>query len=586
MKQPPDQDALLAAYFVEGINTLPDRVVDAVLDEVHRTRRRRVIGPWRTRSLLQPSLAAAAVAVVLVAGALVMNREQPPATSDPSGSPTAGPSASPSATPTAPAVSDPAGSWIATGTMTTPRSWYTAVRLLDGRVLVAGGDGMPVGATSIQRGLTSAELYDPAIGSWSSTGSLLHPWGGFRATLLRDGRVLVGDNDEVDNVPNHGAELYDPDTGTWSAAGDVPGETGPTGTATVLANGDVLVAGLDGSWLYHPDTDTWSVTGTMLTPRYNHTATLLPDGRVLVAGGDIPPDRAVDSAELYDPSTGTWSPTAGLSPTGNIRYDIITATLLRDGTVLVVRPSTTERYDPATGTWTAAGERTRPGTTNESATLLSDGRVLVVATDETGSATAELYDPGTGSWATAGSPLRQHHWLPATLLLDGTVLLAGGDECRPDSSGCPTGVTGASELYVPSGISAPILPVFPSPSPPPSVVPTVAPTLLPAAVGPVPPEAREWIVRVVNESAEGATLFVAEEGGEGMSRLVGRVTPNVVPPGATMNVTFQLPAAGTTGWWIVVNAHPDYGGLLDWSQVPLAGEIRVGVDGRPGWVSP
>ena len=94
--------------------------------------------------------------------------------------------AGPSAGPTASAITRPTGVWIATGSMGTPRSGHTAVRLLDGRVLVAGGsDG--------QADLTSAELYDPASGTWSATGNMLNPHGGFPATLLRDGKVLVGD---------------------------------------------------------------------------------------------------------------------------------------------------------------------------------------------------------------------------------------------------------------------------------------------------------------------------------------------------------------------------------------------------------
>ena len=84
------------------------------------------------------------------------------------------------------AVTSPTGVWIATGSMATPRGGHTAVRLLDGRVLVAGG-------STVRSTVTSAELYDPASGTWSATGNMVQPHAGFPATLLRDGKVLVGD---------------------------------------------------------------------------------------------------------------------------------------------------------------------------------------------------------------------------------------------------------------------------------------------------------------------------------------------------------------------------------------------------------
>ena len=135
----------------------------------------------------------------------------------------------------------------------------------------------------------------------------------------------------------------------------------------------------------------------------------------------------------------------------------------------------------------------------------------------------------------------------AALLLDGTVLVAGGSECSDGQ--CVA--TGAAELYVPAGVSPPPLPAFPSPPPPVFPSPTPIPTpLLPPAAGPVPPNARTWTVTVDNKSSEPATLFVAEEDEHGMFRLVGSATPNVVPAGATVKVTFLFPAKGDPddGW--------------------------------------
>jgi uncharacterized RDD family membrane protein YckC len=161
----------------------------------------------------------------------------------------------------------------------------------------------------------------------------------------------------------------------------------------------------------------------------------------------------------------------------------------------------------------------------------------------------------------------------ATLLLDGTVLIAGGE-------------TALAELYVPAGVSPPPgLPSFPPPTPTP--VPTAAPTPFPPQAGPVPPGARSWTVTVVNASSQPATLFVAVEDARGLLwRLVGSVTPNVVPPAATTEVTFHLPATGVGGWWIFVNPGPDTGPLLRSNEVPLAGEIWIDAGGSPGWFSP
>ena len=483
----------------------------------------------------------------------------------------------PSAGPTASPVTSPAGVWIATGTMGTPRSGHAAVRLLDGRVLVAGG--------SDDENDTSAELYDPDSGTWSATGNMLRPHAGFPATLLRDGRVLVGDVDDpaADNRVN-GAEVFDPESGTWTATGKMV--NGGESTATLLRDGKVLVIGYnDTGEVYDPDSGTWTATGKMNDPRHSHTAILLPDGTVLVAGGHAPGDEPTDSAELYDPDTGTWTAIANM----HAPREAIEAFLQPDGKVLVFGssrgdPQSAELYDPATGTWTAIGDMTRPGHYDQSPTLLSDGRVLVRDNpDGTRPTAIELYDPGTRSWTTAAPMLRSHE-TPAILLLDGTVLVAGGRDCQDGV--CVA--TGAAELYVPAGVSPPSLPAFPSPPPPVFPSPTPIPTPFPPEAGPVPAGARSWKVTVVNQSPDSVTLFLAEEDENGMAQLCGNVTPNVVPAGVTENVTFLLPPKTVRNCWIWVNPPPG-GSLFPTSDAPMAGKIVIipGEEGwSPGWVGP
>ncbi len=137
-------------------------------------------------------------------------------------------------------------------------------------------------------------------------------------------------------------------------------------------------------------------------------------------------------------------------------------------------------------------------------------------------------------------------------------------------------------------MSPPPLPAFPSAPPPVFPSPTPVPTPFPPAAGPVPPNARPWKVTVDNRSSEPATLFVAKMDDEhGMLRLVGSATPNVVPAGATVKVTFLLPAKGPdTGWMIFLNPGPDSGGLIAPEDIGIPGKILITKEGVGGWLSP
>lgn len=200
-------------------------------------------------------------------------------------------------------------------------------------------------------------------------------------------------------------------------------------TATLLENSKVLVAGNQGNdpWeveLFDPFTGEWSTTGSMNVSRSEHTATLLNNGKVLVAGGNGSP-RLV-SAELYDPDTGTWSTTGSM----NVGRCTHKAILLNDGKVLVMGGvdvgalASSELYDPDTGTWTPTGNMS-VARYHHTATLLNNGQVLV-AGNQINSASAELYDPSTGTWSTKGSLNVARYEHTATLLNNGKVLVVGG----------------------------------------------------------------------------------------------------------------------------------------------------------------
>jgi N-acetylneuraminic acid mutarotase len=233
------------------------------------------------------------------------------------------------------------GRWQATGSLTARRFYHAAVLLNDGRVLVAGG----FGSESYGPALSSAELYDPATGTWSATGSLAQARGFHTMTLLPDGKVLVtgGSEQPEDDVEGDAllssAELYDPATGTWTSVGSL--STGRAWhSATLLPNGRVLVvggAGIDialsaSAELYDPATRAWLPTGSMKSPRRWHTATLLDNGEVLVAGGYHQLLGIQYASERYNPATGTWSVTSRM----NVDRYRHTATLLPNGTVLAV----------------------------------------------------------------------------------------------------------------------------------------------------------------------------------------------------------------------------------------------------------
>lgn len=338
-------------------------------------------------------------------------------------------------------------SWIATGDMVEAHQSNTATVLADGRVLVVGGFGAG-GAVA------AAELYDPIARSWSATGDPVEGRYGHTATLLRDGRVLVVGGATGGNVspyaPSASVELYDPRSGSWTATASMSTARSEH-TATLLLNGTVLVAGgkatfggatLASTEIYDPATGSWTAAGPMIQARAGHTATWLSDGRVLVAGGSDSGDNfeGIASAELFDAISGSWIAAENMH---EAHYGD-TATLLLDGNVLIAGGSSGDVYDPASGSWTATGSMIQ-ARSYHTATLLADGTVLVAGgAFGDALASAELYDPATSSWTATAEMLQPRYGPTAALLADGTVLVAGGSPTVID----PAGSTSA-ELYDP-----------------------------------------------------------------------------------------------------------------------------------------
>jgi hypothetical protein len=225
-------------------------------------------------------------------------------------------------------------------------------------------------------------------------------------------------------------------------------------TATLLSNGQVLLAGGDDSnsnvlasaELYNPATGIWTATGSMNTPHYGHAAILLTNGQVLVAGSQ----NGAITAELYNPATGTWT------VLNFNRYDLF-GKLLPDGDALVLDghslpdTDTAELYNPSTGTWSFDGRNRTAGNTGQTVTLLGTGMVLTAGglqgayPHTTVSTACDLLDPSTGNDVLTGSmhAARNHH--TATVLQNGEVLTAGGHSQNQEGFF----ITNTAELYTP-----------------------------------------------------------------------------------------------------------------------------------------
>jgi hypothetical protein len=328
------------------------------------------------------------------------------------------------------------GNWTLTGPMVQSRLGHTATLLPNGQVLLVGGltNWIPLSPVA------SAELYDPLSGTNTTIASMNSARFDHTATLLPNGTLLVaGGLGPTNAYPINGAEIYDPSAGTWSLTNALL-TARFLHTATLLPNGQILVAGggtdaaqfsgLSSTELYDstvaPSAGSWTFTGSMQTARSSFTMTLLPTGKVLVAGGQNN-GSGYATCELFNPVTGTWTNTDSM----NFARFHHTATLLPNGKVLVVGGSINtlvpELYDPATGTWTTNGVMYGVSYAN-TATLLRNGKVLLAGAGlgQHGTNSAELYDWTTDTWVVTGDMITPRIWHKAVLLPNGKVLVVGG----------------------------------------------------------------------------------------------------------------------------------------------------------------
>ncbi|MCA1639707.1 MAG: kelch-like protein, partial [Acidobacteria bacterium] len=261
------------------------------------------------------------------------------------------------------------------------RTGHTATLISGGKVLITGGADMSGNL------LSSAEIYDPAMGVFTPAGNLNTARSNHQATLLSDGRVLITGGGSGESALAS-AEIFDPEKGVFLAAGQM---TAPRKfhAATLLENGDVLIAGgssgkfspeatLSNAEIFDRRTGTFASTGNMTVRRYGHAATRLADGRILITGGSTGrewKDRTA-SAETFDPNRKLFLKTENMSLQ---RFNHQAATLLlADGRVLVAGAGArVEIFDPASGTFSSTAGNVGTGRIFSSATLLPNGEVLI-----------------------------------------------------------------------------------------------------------------------------------------------------------------------------------------------------------------
>ena len=392
----------------------------------------------------------------------------------------------------------PAGINFAVGnseTFNTGRFLHSATFLDNGKVLIAGGVSCSAPGSCIY--LNTAEIYDPSTGTSTETGNMATARSA-PAVLLPNGKVLIAGGSYCDTSENcnslYSAELYDPSTGIFSSAGAMTSARDGH-TMTLLQNGQVLIAGgenctprdsselrfrsynahllpasfspstgiscsaLSSAEIYDPTANTFTqLPSSLQMARYNAAATRLESGKVLVVGGSNE-TQAINTVELYDPVANSFTLTQGSL---NVARSSPDATLLNGGQVLVTGGSTcdlncptlaAELYDPASDTFSSLGGMTVPRV-NHTATLLTNGQVLIAggfndcaSSPCVSDSSTELYDPVAKTFDISYVLSGARAYNSATLLSDGSVLLAGG---------VADGVSLSSmEFYVPSTLLPP-----------------------------------------------------------------------------------------------------------------------------------
>ena len=346
------------------------------------------------------------------------------------------------------------------GSMVAARFGQTTTRLATGQILLAGGQNSS-GA------LASSELYNPASQTFTASGAMTTTRWMHTATLLNDGTVLIaGGSNATSGATLDTAEIYNPTTGTFSLLSNSLNTARAGHTATLLNNGQVLLVGgidptagiLSDAELYDPPSQTFIDLGNTNDPRYRHTATVLQNGQVLIAGGETDPNPtgAFNTAEVFDPTAQTFAALDVPMTSGREGH---VAVLMNNGQVLLAGGdndgayslTTAEIFNPALGVFTPVPYSMMAGRFSANATLLNGGNILITggATDSGSSNTelisAEVFSPVNQTFSNAGDMTIAREYDTASLLNDGSILIAGGTN--------GAGALNSAELYLTSQLS-------------------------------------------------------------------------------------------------------------------------------------
>ncbi|MBI5375983.1 MAG: PKD domain-containing protein [Candidatus Schekmanbacteria bacterium] len=335
------------------------------------------------------------------------------------------------------------GGWYQEADLNSRRFLHGSVNLADGRVLSTGGTNATGGPA-----LTSAEIYDATTNTWTSTGSMNVGRMSMGIVLLNDGRVLVSGGRLAygggTTLITNKAEIFDPATGVWTLTGSM-NYARRNHQMTLLSDGRVLVTGggdraslgssiaLKTAEIYDPATGAFTYIGDMTTPRLFHGADLLPDGTVLLTGGTLVGiTNPQSSAEIYDPAANTFTYIGNMNSVRNTHAHM----LLNNGKVLIAgggltgttTTATAELYDPATRTFTSIKSMPSIRGNLFSVVKLYDGSVLIPGGANSLGILKDcfLYDPYMNNWTITASLKEGGDTAGYNLLPDGRVLRNGG----------------------------------------------------------------------------------------------------------------------------------------------------------------
>jgi serine/threonine protein kinase len=417
-------------------------------------------GGQRAGFLTPPILAAAgfALVVVLVGGWILfggMGGQGPAPTSSapigeasPTVTPTIEPTPTPGPTPTPTPTPGPAlTKWTTVGTLPETAFGDTAALLADGRAIIfSTTQGTSHAATG------KSWIVDPGTGAVSPGPTMAAQQSAPAVATLQDGWVFVAGGWDAQANPLTSAEMLDPNGSAWTqlAPMNVPRSQA---TVTQLADGRVLVAGgwthkngsdswtaTDTAEIYDLNSGTWTMTQPMSSPTALGAAALLPNGQVLVTGGDddwpsTSGQVVLGSSQVFDPGNNAWTNVPGPSyraaqfaaPLGNGR--VLVAGGWADGKELGL--DSASAYDPgASGSDVWKSLPSMPGAHAQGRTLvLPDGRVMIIGGFDSAShasATVDVYDWQKGTWSRMASLADPVYWPSAVVLADGRVLVAGG----------------------------------------------------------------------------------------------------------------------------------------------------------------